>query len=51
MGELGQKYGLSNSASHGWTSIDLPVDEREAGRVVHPAVDRDHHQRAGDARR
>ena len=44
-----QKYGLSNSACHGWTSTTLPSLEAEARRVVHPAVDRDHHQRAGEA--
>ena len=45
-----QKNRFPNSACQGWIAVDHAGPLGEAGRVVHPAVDRDHHRRAGHAR-
>ena len=44
-----QKNALPNSASNGSTSTARPSSSRKPGRVLHPAVDADHHQRAAEA--
>ena len=48
--ELVPEVAVGEQRPQGVDVDDMPADEAEAGRMVHPGVDGDDHQRAGEAR-